>query len=113
MRALFRQDQDCLLAMLEPQQLHDITGAALARAGSTNKLEGVWARLPGEVNGDCQPVVTEIGEDGASMLATIILRHSDAVEKIEANFRLQRSPYSGWNTVQTSLLYRRSTPLHS
>lgn len=91
--------------MLEPQQLYDGDGEPIALSEFVEKLEEVWARLPDDkVNSDFRPLSTEIGEDEATVTAVITWQQDDAQKEIEVTFRLQPSPYFGWDIVQTSLL---------
>ena len=103
-QAFFWQPRDHLLAILEPQQLYDVTGEPVALADYVEKLEEVWGRLPGEVNSDFRPTSTELQEDEATVTALITWQEGGEQKEVEANFGLQPSPYYGWDIVQTSLL---------
>jgi hypothetical protein len=76
----------------------------MALADFIQKLEAVWARLSPRKRIDVQPITTELTEDEAMVTAVITWREGDERKEVESYFRLQPSPYSGWDVVQTSLL---------
>jgi hypothetical protein len=103
-RGVFWQDRTYFLPGLDRQPLFDAAGRPITLAQFAEKVEAVWARLPATNKIDVQPTATRVGEDEATVTAVITWPTNEGQKQVEASFRLQPSPYSGWCVVQTSLL---------
>jgi hypothetical protein len=101
---LFRQEREYFLPGLKKQPLFDVDGEPLLWAQFVAKIEAVWKRIPVTKHVDIRPVTTEVIEDEATVTAVIIWPTDKGPKQVEAFFRLQPSPYYGWDVVQTSLL---------
>jgi hypothetical protein len=101
---LFRQDREYFLPGLEKQPLFDVDGQPVSWAQFVAKIEAVWERIPATNQVNIQPVTTQVVEDKATVTAVITWPTNEGQKQVEAFFRLQPSPYSGWDVVQTSLL---------
>ncbi len=101
---VFWQKREYFLAGLDKQPLFDMTGAPMTLAEFTEKVEAVWARMPATNRVDVRPIATQVTEDEGQVTAVITWRISDEQKQVESFFRLQPSPYTGWDVVQTSLL---------
>jgi hypothetical protein len=101
---VFRQERAYFLPGLEKQPLFDMAGEPMTAAAFTQKMEAVWARMPATKRVDVKPIATQVEEDEGRVTAVITWRDGDQQKQIESFFRLQPSPYTGWDVVQTSLL---------
>jgi hypothetical protein len=101
---VFRQDRDLFLVSLDKQPLFDMEENPLTLAQFMEKVEAVWARMPAANRIDIQPTATQVAENEATVTAVITWPTNKGQKQVEAFFRLQPSPYSGWDVVQTSLL---------
>ncbi|HRQ40118.1 MAG TPA: hypothetical protein PLD25_19585 [Chloroflexota bacterium] len=101
---LFWQDRKDFLARLEKQPLFDSQGDPTALAQFAQKLEMIWARLPAKERAFVEPITTQVADDEGVVTAVITYPLGNEQKQIESFFRLQPSPYFGWDVVQTSLL---------
>ena len=101
---VFWQEREYFLPGLEMQPHFDITGEPIPFTDFARKLEAVWERLPVTKGVNVRPVATQVVEDEGTVTAVITWHSGDEQKEIESFFRLQPSPYSGWDVVQSSLL---------
>jgi hypothetical protein len=103
---VFTHDKEYFLPGLEKQPLFDAQGEPIPTLQFQQAIEAVWERLPPTNHVEVKPVTTRVDGDEASVYALIVW--DDAAQKskgqVEAHFRLQVSPYTGWDVVQTTLL---------
>lgn len=64
----------------------------------------VWALLPAERRVFVKPIATQVADGEGIVTAVITWQVDDEQKQVESFFRLQPSPYYGWDVVQTSLL---------
>lgn len=83
-----------------------ITSSNLNGNTIPTKIEAVWERLPPTNKVETKPIVTQVEGDEAKVWAIIAWDDEGQQTKgqVESYFRLQPSPYTGWDVVQTSLL---------
>jgi hypothetical protein len=101
---LFWQERKFLLAGLDKQPLFDETGQPITLADFMQKVEAVWVQLPATKRIDVRPITTKVTEDEGQVTAVIAWYSGNEQKQVESFFRLQPSPYYGWDVVQTSLL---------
>jgi hypothetical protein len=101
---VFWQERNYFLAGLDKQPLFDVTGEPITLAAFAQKVEAVWARMPATNKIDVRPIVTQVGENEGHVRAIITWSLGNQQKQVESFFRLQPSPYTGWDVVQTSLL---------
>jgi hypothetical protein len=105
-RDLFNQEREYFLPGLEKQPLFNMQGEAITAAEFQQRIEVVWERLPPTNRVTTEPITTKVEGDEAEVWA--VVAWNDEVQQIkgqvESYFRLQPSPYTGWDVVQTSLL---------
>jgi hypothetical protein len=101
---LFRQEREFFLPSLEKQPLFDMTGEPVSHAWLVEKIEAVWSYLPPTKGVDVKPIVTQVVDDEGTVTAVITWTEDEQQKQVESFFRLQPSPYGGWDIVQTSLL---------
>jgi hypothetical protein len=101
---VFWRERDYFLAGLENQPLFDGASEPITSAEFVKKMETVWALLPAASRADVQPVTVQVKENEGIVTAVITWRQNEQQKQVESFFRLQPSPYSGWDVVQTSLL---------
>jgi hypothetical protein len=103
---LFTQEREYFLPNLEKQPLFNMQGESISAAQFQQKIEAVWERLPATNKVEIKPIVTQVEGDEGKVWAYVTW--NDEVQKfkgqVESYFRLQPSPYTGWDVVQTSLL---------
>ena len=103
---VFTQDKEYFLPGLAKQPLFNMQEEPLTAAHFQQKIEAVWEHLPPTNKVETKPIVTQVGGDEAKIWA--IISWDDEGQKtkgqVESYFRLQPSPYTGWDVVQTSLL---------
>ncbi|MCZ7669775.1 MAG: hypothetical protein M5U34_22655 [Chloroflexi bacterium] len=100
----FGQHREYFLPGLENQALFDRQGKPVTAVEFIQQIEAVWARLPDKTRYDFSPTSVQIDEEEAEVTAVITWRNGEEQKQIESWFRLQPSPYEGWDVVQTSLL---------
>ena len=101
---VFWQERIYFLSGLEKQPLFDESGRQISANEFSQKVEAVWEQLPVTKHVSVKPVVTQVEEGEGSVTTVVTWQHGDGQKKIESAFRLQPSPYTGWDVVQTSLL---------
>lgn len=101
---LFWQDRKDFLTGLEKQPLYSSQGTPISLAEFTQKLEMVWARLPVASRAFVEPITTQVADDEGTVTAVVTWQMGEEEKQIESFFRLQPSPYFGWDVVHTSLL---------
>jgi hypothetical protein len=103
---LFTHDREYFLPGLAKQPLFNAQGEPITAAQFQQTIEAVWERLPPTNRVEVKPITTQVAEDEAKVWAIITWNDDDQKIKgqVESFFRLQPSPYTGWDVVQTSLL---------
>lgn len=101
---LFWQEREYFLPGLEKQPLFDVIGEPISHARFVEKIEIIWTYLPATKSVGVEPIVTQVVEDEGTVTAVITWSVDDEKKQVESLFRLQPSPYGGWDVVQTSLL---------
>jgi hypothetical protein len=102
------QEREHFFEFLDKQPLFDKDGVPVTADEYRQQIEAVWTEVPVVQPGQfaVEPVTTEV--EGEEATVTAIVRYYDdryeAVREVESFFRLQVSPYYGWDVVQTSLL---------
>jgi hypothetical protein len=103
---VFTHDKEYFLPGLAKQPLFNTHGEPITAAQFQQTIEAVWDRLPPTNKVEIKPIVTQVEGDEAKAWA--IISWNDEVQRtkgqVESYFRLQPSPYTGWDVVQTSLL---------
>ena len=100
----FGQERDCFLPGLEKQPHFDAAGISITFTEFSRKLLAVWALFPAIERVDVRPIATQVAEDEGTVSAAITWHVAGEQRQLESSFRLQPSPYTGWDVVQTSLL---------
>jgi hypothetical protein len=103
---VFTQDREYFLPGLEKQPLFNAQGEPITAAQFQQTIEAVWHRLPPTNKVEIKPIVTQVEEEEAKVWAMITWNDDEQQlnGQVESYFRLQPSPYTGWDVVQTSLL---------
>ena len=101
---VFWQEHDYFLSGLENQPLYDENGEPMPTAKFVQKIEVIWTKMQAETRVSVHPVTTEVKDDEGSVTAVITWIMDKWQQQITSTFRLQPSPYGGWDVVQTSLL---------
>lgn len=103
---VFTHDKEYFLPGLAKQPLFNAQGEPITAAQFQQMIEAVWERLPPTNRVEVKPITTQV--DGDEAMVCALIAWNDAAQKskgqVEASFRLQVSPYTGWDMVQTSLL---------
>jgi hypothetical protein len=103
---VFTHEKEYFLPGLAKQPLFNAQGEPITAAQFQQRIEAVWERLPPTNRVTIKPVTVQVEGDEAKVCA--LVAWNDAVQKsngqVEAYFRLQPSPYTGWDVVQTTLL---------
>jgi hypothetical protein len=103
---LFTQDKEYFLPGLANQPLFNMQGEPITAAQFQQRIETVWERLPPTNRFTMEPITTQVEGDKGEVWA-LITWNDEAQQtqgQVESYFRLQPSPYTGWDVVQTSLL---------
>lgn len=103
---VFTQERKYFLPGLEKQPIFDDKGKPITAAMFKQKIETVWQHFPKTKHIDVRPITTYVEGDEATVTAAITWKDKvkQQIEQVESSFRLQPSPYTGWDVVQTSLL---------
>lgn len=101
---LFWQENEHFLTGLEKQPLFNSQGEPIPLAEFVQKLEDVWERLPTDTHAFVEPITTQVADNEATVTAVVTWQLGNEQKRVESFFRLQPSPYYGWDVVQTSLL---------
>jgi len=103
---LFIQERKYFLSSFDKQPLFDMTGESITAVYFRSQIEAVWQRLPATNKFSVDSIAVQVeGDEG--VIAAVITWHNNKNEpigQVESYFRLQPSPYTGWDIVQTSLL---------
>lgn len=103
---LFTQEREYFLSSFDKQPLFDMTGEPITAVYFRNQIETVWQHLPASNKFSVEPIAVQVeGEEGT--VTAVISWHNnedETIGQVESFFRLQPSPYTGWDVVQTSLL---------
>jgi hypothetical protein len=103
---VFGQEREYFLPGLAHQPLFNMQGEPITAAQFQQQLEVVWQRLSPTRQVSVEPITVQVDGEKAEVRATI--SWYDEVQQrqrqIKSYFRLQPSPYTGWDVVQTSLL---------
>lgn len=103
---LFTHEKEYFLPGLASQPLFNAQGEPITATQFQQTIEAVWECLPPTNKVAVRPTVTQVDGDEAKVWA--IVSWNDGLQKltgqVESYFRLQPSPYTGWDVVQTSLL---------
>ena len=101
---VFCQERMYFLSGLEKQPLFDESGRPISVTEFRHKVEAVWEQLPVTKHVDVKPIAMQVAEDEGSVTAVISWHNDEEQNEVESFFRLQPSPYTGWDVVQTTLL---------
>jgi hypothetical protein len=103
---VFTHEKEYFLPGLAKQPLFNAQGEPITAAQFQQRIEAVWERLPPTNRVTIKPVTVQVEGDEAKVRA--VVAWNDTVQKskgqVESYFRLQPSPYTGWDVVQTTLL---------
>ena len=91
---------------LANQPLFNAQGEPITAAGFQQTIEAVWEHLPPTNLVRTKPITVQVEGDEAQVWALVVWEDEAGNTKgqVESHFRLQPSPYTGWDVVQTSLL---------
>jgi hypothetical protein len=101
---LFRQKNEYFLKGLEKQPLFNSQGETISLDEFVQKIKKVWERLPIGTGASVHPITTQLADDEATVTAVVTWQLHNEPKQVKSFFRLQPSPYFGWDVVQTSLL---------
>jgi len=103
---VFIHEKEYFLPGLAEQPLFNAQGEPITAAQFQQTIEAVWERLPPANHVEVKPTTTQVNGDKAEVWAFITWDDEAHKTKgqVESYFRLQVSPYTGWDVVQTSLL---------
>ena len=103
---MFTHEREYFLPGLDKQPLFDMTGEPITAVQFRNQIEKVWQYLPATNQCSIEPIVVQVEGNEGAVTAVIIWHNNknEAIGQVESYFRLQPSPYTGWDVVQTSLL---------
>jgi hypothetical protein len=103
---VFTHDKEYFLPSLAKQPLFNAQGEPVTAQQFQQMIEAAWERLPPTNRVNVKPITTQVDGDEGEVWA--LITWDDEAQKIkgqvESFFRLQPSPYTGWDVVQTSLL---------
>jgi hypothetical protein len=102
----FTHETDYFLPGLKNQPLFNAQGESITATQFQEMIEAVWDRLPSTNCVTVEPITVQVENDEAKVWAVVIWKDEAQQVKgqVESYFRLQPSPYTGWDVVQTSLL---------
>ncbi len=103
---VFTHEKEYFLPGLAKQPLFNAQSESSTAAQFQQTIEAVWEHLPPTNCVTTEPVTVQVEENEAQVRAVIAWDDIPQKNKgqVEACFRLQPSPYTGWDVVQTSLL---------
>jgi hypothetical protein len=104
---LFTHEREYFLPGLAKQPLFNAQGEPITTAQFQQTIEAVWERLPPTNRFTVRPITVQVEGDEAKVWAFIAWDDEGQKTKgqVESYFRLQPSPFTGWDVVQTSLLH--------
>jgi hypothetical protein len=103
---VFTHEKEYFLPGLAKQPLFNAQGEPVTAEQFQRMIESVWERLPPTNRVSVKPITTQVDGDEAEVWA-LVAWNDEAQQtegQVESHFRLQPSPYTGWDVVQTSLL---------
>jgi len=103
---VFTHEKEYFLPGLANQPLFNAQGEPITAAGFQQTIEAVWEHLPPTNLVRTKPITVQVEGDEAQVWALVVWEDEAGNTKgqVESHFRLQPSPYTGWDVVQTSLL---------
>ncbi len=103
---LFTQERDYFLSGLDKQPLFNRQGEPITAVQFRNQIKAVWKHLPATNRFSVEPITIQVEGEEGTVTAVITWRNdkNETIGQVESTFRLQPSPYTGWDVVQTSLL---------
>lgn len=103
---LFTQERDYFLSSFDKQPLFDMQGEPITAVKFRQQIEAVWKLFPPTNHFSIEPINVQVEGDEGEITAVISWRYDEpeTARQVESFFRLQPSPYTGWDVVQTSLL---------
>ena len=103
---LFTQEREYFPSSFDKQPLFDVTGKPITAVQFRNQIEAVWQYLPATNKVSVEPITVLVEGDEGTITAVITWHNNEnqPIGQVESSFRLQPSPYTGWDIVQTSLL---------
>ena len=103
---LFTQEREYFLSSCDKQPLFARIGEPMTAVQFCNQIKTVWQHLPATNKFSIEPITVQVeGDEG--MVTAVISWHNNKdkpIGRVESTFRLQPSPYTRWDMVQTSLL---------
>jgi hypothetical protein len=101
---VFYQERIYFLSGLEKQPIFDESGRPISATKFRQKVEIVWEQLPVTKHVGVKPIATQVADEEGAVTAVISWHNDEDRNEVESFFRLQPSPYTGWDVVQTTLL---------
>lgn len=103
---IFIHERKYFLASWEDQPHFDAQGEPITAEQFRQKVEAVWQHLSPDNRFTVKPITTEVGDNEATVIAAVAWydEEQETERQVESFFRLQPSPYEGWDVVQTTLL---------
>jgi hypothetical protein len=103
---LFTHEKEYFLPGLAKQPLFNAQGELITATQFQQTIEAIWEHLPPTNRVTTKPITTQVEGDKAEVWAIIAWddKRQKTKGQVESYFRLQPSPYTGWDVVQTSLL---------
>ncbi|VAW31445.1 hypothetical protein MNBD_CHLOROFLEXI01-3976 [hydrothermal vent metagenome] len=102
----FSQERDYFLPSFDKQPLFDMQGETITAVNFRQQIEAIWKLFPPTNHFSVEPITVQVEGEEGEITAVISWRNEDqeTAAQVESFFRLQPSPYTGWDVVQTSLL---------
>ena len=103
---LFTQEREYFLSSFDKQPLFDRIGEPMTAVQFCNQIKTVWQHLPATNKFSIEPITVQV-EGNEGTVTAVITWHNNENEpsgQVKSTFRLQPSPYTRWDMVQTSLL---------
>lgn len=102
---LFTQEREYFLSGFDKQPLFDMASEPTTAVQFRNQIEKVWQYLPATNKFSIEPMTVQVeGEEGKVTAVISWHNENESIGQVESYFRLQPSPYTGWDIVQTSIL---------
>ncbi len=103
---LFTQEREYFLPSLDKQPFFHMQGEPITAVHFRQQIEAIWQHLPATNRISVEPITVQVEEGEGMVTAVISWRNNEqeTIGQVESFFRLQPSPYTGWDVVQTSLL---------
>lgn len=103
---LFIREHEYFLSNLDKQPLFDMAGEPITAVHFRNQIEKVWQHIPATNKFSIEPISVQVEGDEGTVTAVLSWRNNEnkPIGQVESTFRLQPSPYTGWDVVQTSIL---------